>query len=147
MSFSNYKLYEEFFGTSMTMRANDKLKNMKQQIPTTGASLPKVQVKGNVQDTILLNINDVCYGKMQYGQFVGSPVSFIIILRFQLGEYLDIQSNLLFNARNPIKFHWGSTSSCFVEKASLIPVTLTILHRITQKFLISNGKVNFTIIL
>lgn len=48
MSFSNYKLYEEFFGTSMIMRANDKLKNMKQQIPTTGASLPKVQVKGNV---------------------------------------------------------------------------------------------------
>lgn len=48
MSFSNYKLYEEFSGTSMTMRANDKLKNMKQQIPTTGASLPKVQVKGNV---------------------------------------------------------------------------------------------------
>ena len=48
MSFSKYKLYEEFFGTSMIMRENDKLKNIKQQIPTTGASLPKVQVKGNV---------------------------------------------------------------------------------------------------
>ena len=134
MGFSKYKLYEEFFGT-MIMRASDKLKNIKQEIPTTGASLPKVQVKGNVQYTVLLNIKDVCYGKMQYWWFVGSPtVSFIIILRFQLGEYLEIQFNLLFNAGNSIKFHWGSTSSCFVEKASLIPVTLTILHRIIQKF-------------
>ena len=47
MGFSKYKLYEEFFGT-MIRRASDKLKNIKQEIPTTGASLPKVQVKGNV---------------------------------------------------------------------------------------------------
>ena len=48
MDFSKYKLYEELFGTSMIMRTNGKLKNIRQQIPTTGANLPKVQVKGNV---------------------------------------------------------------------------------------------------
>lgn len=51
----------------------EKLENIKEHILTTGAKL-KVQIKGNVLETILFVNNkqrDVCYGKVY---FCGRPI-------------------------------------------------------------------------
>lgn len=123
--------------SSLIPRIQEKLKSIK-HTPSTGVNLFKVQLKGNVLDTILfVSKRNVCHRKTAWW-FTGSPTEgHRIISIFKLGEYLEIISfnPLLLNAGNPsMTSHWQSTSHCIVQKQT--QYISSFLHRVTQKYLL-----------